>query len=380
MKPMYLFKAVALALLLAAAPAQAQKIKVGYWTSGFSLGFGAVMEQMKFAEKEGLDVEWVKFAEVNGPTRAIVPQTIDLAFGAPSTASMSIAADGVPVKIVLASQIAEAQIVVPVGSPIKSVADLKGKKIGMSPPGSATHAIATSILQGVYGLKSGDYSVVPGNEGRLAQFLLQKEVDAAVIRSVTIAQMSDDLKLTYLASVVDDWKKLTKVNAAPILAVTIVHSDYVAKNPEAVAKFIAAMRKTLEYGSKNKDRVAEMLQKAANMNAVDAKAYAAQWDGAYMASFEATDVSSLKRMQEIVKAAGAAKSDPPEAAFLTAPYQRAKQINMGHPPYINVPPNIIDGYLIAELELNEKMIPVIIRRPLPGGKSEYWKLMDLELI
>ena len=60
--------------------------------------------------------------------------------------------------------------------------------------------------------------------------------------------------------------------------------------------------------------------------------------------------------------------------------QRAKQINMGHPPYINVPPNIIDGYLIAELELNEKMIPVIIRRPLPGGKSEYWKLMDLELI
>lgn len=314
------------AALLAAGTAHAQKIKVGYWTSGFSLGYGAVMEQMKFAEKEGLDVEWVKFAEVNGPTRAIVPQTIDLAFGAPSTASMSIAADGVPVKIVLASQIAEAQIVVPAGSPIKSVADLKGKKIGMSPPGSATHAIASAVLQGVYGLKSGDYSVVPGNEGRLAQFLLQKEVDAAVIRSVTIAQMTDDVKLTYLASVVEDWKKLTKGTAAPILAVTVVHSDYVAKNPEAVAKFIAAMRKTLEYGSKNKDRVAEILQKTANMKPGDAKAYAAQWDGAYMASFEAADVASLKNMQAIVKTAGTAKKDPPEAAFLTGPYQRSKSI------------------------------------------------------
>ena len=326
MNVLRLMHSLLLALLLSAGAVHAQKIKVGYWTSGFSLGFGAVMEQMKFAEKEGLDVEWVKFAEVAGPLRAIVPQTIDVAFGAPSTASMSVAADGVPVRIVLASQIAEAQIVVPAGSPIKSVADLKGKKIGMSPPGSATHAIASSILQGVYGLKAGDYNVVPGNEGRLAQFLLQKEVDAAVIRSVTIAQMSDDVKLTYLGSIVDDWKKLTKGNAAPILAVTIVHNDYVGKNPEAVAKFLAAMRKGLEFGSKNKDRVAEILQKAANMKPDDAKAYAAQWDGAYMASFEAADVASLKRMQEIVKAAGTAKKDPPESAFMTEPYQRSKQI------------------------------------------------------
>src|SRR4026207_898947 len=90
----------------------AQKMKVGYWTSGFSLGFGAVMEQMKFAEKEGLDVEWGKFAEVNGPTRAIVSNGIDIAFAAPSTASMQIAGDGVPIKIVLATQILEGQFVV----------------------------------------------------------------------------------------------------------------------------------------------------------------------------------------------------------------------------------------------------------------------------
>src|SRR4030095_8057664 len=89
------------------APLFAQKIKVGYWTSGFSLGFGAVLEQMQFAEKQGLNVEWIKFAEVNGPTRAIVSNAIDLAFAAPSTNSIGIAADGVPVKIVLATQIAE---------------------------------------------------------------------------------------------------------------------------------------------------------------------------------------------------------------------------------------------------------------------------------
>src|SRR3982751_3992689 len=111
------------ALAFAAAAPAADKIKVGYWTSGFSLGFGAVMEQMKFAEQQGLDVEWVKFAEVNGPTRAIVSHGIDLAFAAPSTASMQIAGDGVPIKIVLATQILEGQIVVLPASPLKSVAE-----------------------------------------------------------------------------------------------------------------------------------------------------------------------------------------------------------------------------------------------------------------
>ena len=60
--------------------------------------------------------------------------------------------------------------------------------------------------------------------------------------------------------------------------------------------------------------------------------------------------------------------------------QRVKQINAGHKLYVKVPPGIIDGYLIAEIELREKKIPVIVRRPLPGGKSEYWKLEDLEQI
>ena len=306
-------------------PLFAQKIKVGYWTSGFSLGFGTVMEQMKFAEKEGLNVEWVKFAEVNGPTRAIVSNAIDVAFAAPSTNSIGIAADGVPVKIVLATQIAEAQVVVLEGSPIKAVADLKGKKIGMSPPGSATHAITTAILEHNFSIKPGEYSVAPGNEAQLVQFLIQKQIDAGVLRSVTLAQM-EEAKLRRLASVVDEWKKLTKSTAPPILAVTIVYSDYLAKNPEAVARFIAATRMALEYGSKNKQRVAEMLQKAANMNDDGARAYASQWDGAYIATFEPQDIASLKRMREIVKAAGGANKDAPDSAFDAGPYTRSKQI------------------------------------------------------
>ena len=58
--------------------------------------------------------------------------------------------------------------------------------------------------------------------------------------------------------------------------------------------------------------------------------------------------------------------------------QRAKQINSGAYPFVKVPENVIDGYIIAELELKQQRIPFIIRRPMPNGGSEYWKVKDLE--
>ena len=60
--------------------------------------------------------------------------------------------------------------------------------------------------------------------------------------------------------------------------------------------------------------------------------------------------------------------------------QRSKQINTGAKTFVKVPENVIDGYLIAEMELNQKRIPFIIRRPIPGGGCEYWNLKDLEII
>jgi DNA-directed RNA polymerase I, II, and III subunit RPABC2 len=59
---------------------------------------------------------------------------------------------------------------------------------------------------------------------------------------------------------------------------------------------------------------------------------------------------------------------------------RAKQLNNGAKPMIKMDVPIIDGYLIALKELEEKSIPVIIRRPLPNGSSEYWHLKDLEIL
>ena len=60
--------------------------------------------------------------------------------------------------------------------------------------------------------------------------------------------------------------------------------------------------------------------------------------------------------------------------------ERAKQINAGAKPLVKLDKDVIDGYLIASQEFQEKVIPFIIKRPLPNGGCEYWKFKDLELI
>jgi DNA-directed RNA polymerase subunit K/omega len=60
--------------------------------------------------------------------------------------------------------------------------------------------------------------------------------------------------------------------------------------------------------------------------------------------------------------------------------QRAKQLDSGAKAFVKVPLNVIDGYHIAKLELEQKKIPFIIKRPFPNGGVEYWNVSDLEVL
>lgn len=59
---------------------------------------------------------------------------------------------------------------------------------------------------------------------------------------------------------------------------------------------------------------------------------------------------------------------------------RANQISRGSVPFVHVPKHITDVRDIARLELEQKRLPYIIKRPLPNGTYEYWRLADLLLL
>ncbi len=314
-----------IAILSASAPTFAQeKIKVGYWSSGFSVGFGAVLEEGKFLEAQGLAPEFLKFSDVNGPTKALLTHSIDVAFAAPSAGAFTLGNQGAPVNIILATQIAEATFVTKDGSPLHSLADLRGKKIGMSPAGSAAYAIATAVLEKTAGLKTSDYTAVPGNEGPLLRLLQRGDIDAAALRAVTIAS-APDFKFQSLGGLVDGWKALLHTTSVPILGVSIMHRDFLTAHPDAAVKYARGVMAATKFGASEPDKASAILGHTANLDAQDATSYVKLWNQIYMARLEPEDVTTMKAMADIFRAAGTLEGAVPDTIYDTNPYEQAKR-------------------------------------------------------
>jgi DNA-directed RNA polymerase I, II, and III subunit RPABC2 len=59
---------------------------------------------------------------------------------------------------------------------------------------------------------------------------------------------------------------------------------------------------------------------------------------------------------------------------------RANQLAQGGIPFVNIPAHITDVLEIAALELEQKRLPYILKRPMPDGSFEYIRLTDLLVV
>jgi len=59
---------------------------------------------------------------------------------------------------------------------------------------------------------------------------------------------------------------------------------------------------------------------------------------------------------------------------------RANQLSQGARALVEIPKEITDVRDIARLEYEQKKLPFIIKRPLPDGTYEYWRLADLMIL
>ena len=59
---------------------------------------------------------------------------------------------------------------------------------------------------------------------------------------------------------------------------------------------------------------------------------------------------------------------------------RTNQLAEGAMPFVEVPEYMTQPLEIAKLELNQRRLPYIIKRPMPDGTFEFWRLSDLMIL
>src|SRR3954468_13998204 len=141
-----------------------EKTKVGIAVGGKNLLYYlplSIAESLGYFKSEGLDVTISDFAGGSRALQAVVGGSADVVSGAfEHTINMQVKGQRLRA---FALQGRAPQIVLGINPKtmpnFKSVADLKGKKLGVTAPGSSTNVLANFVL-GKVGLKPGDVSII----------------------------------------------------------------------------------------------------------------------------------------------------------------------------------------------------------------------------
>ena len=59
---------------------------------------------------------------------------------------------------------------------------------------------------------------------------------------------------------------------------------------------------------------------------------------------------------------------------------RTNQLAEGARPFVVVPEYVTNPLDIAKMELEQRRLPFIVKRPMPDGQFEYWRLSDLMIL
>lgn len=158
-----------------------------------------IAEQLGYFKAEGLDVTIVDFAGGSRALQAVVGGSADVVSGAfEHTINMQFKGQRMRAFVL---QGAAPQIVLGVNpktmANYKSIADLKGKKVGVSAPGSSTNVLLNFVLAKA-GLKPTDVSVIgvgTGNGAVAAMRAGQIDAISNLDPVITLLQRSGDLKI-----------------------------------------------------------------------------------------------------------------------------------------------------------------------------------------
>ncbi|HEX5785564.1 MAG TPA: ABC transporter substrate-binding protein [Burkholderiaceae bacterium] len=202
-----------------------------------------IAEQLGYFKAEGLDVTIVDFAGGAKALQAVVGGSADVVSGA-FEHTINMQAKGQAMRAFVLQGLAP-QIVLGVNPKtmpnFKSIADLKGKKIGVTAPGSSTNVLVNFVLAKA-GLKPSDVSIIGvGAANGAVAAMRSGQIDAIsnLDPVITLLQRSGDLKIVTDTRIVSEAEK---VFGGPMPAGCLyAPQPFLDKNPQTAQALTNAM-------------------------------------------------------------------------------------------------------------------------------------------
>lgn len=203
----------------------------------------AIADWMGFFKDEGLDVKVVDFQGGSRSLQAVIGGSADVVSGAfEHTLSMQTKRQAMRAFVL---QDRAPQVVMAVNNrkmkDYKSLADLKGKRIGVTAPGSSSHVIANYVLA-TAGIRPNEVSVIGIGSGAGAIAAVRSgQVDAFVVLDPVITTLEKDNLITIVADT-RNVAESDKLFGGPMVAGCLYAPEaFIRENPVTVQKLVNAV-------------------------------------------------------------------------------------------------------------------------------------------
>ena len=252
--------AAALIALGLARSAAAQTITVTHWGAAFYGAPYAVAMAKGFFKQRGVDITGV-LTSTGGGTSVRNTLAGDLPYGEVALpAAIEAIKAGQPLKIVCAGaeSIADILWIAKPDSPMNSIKDIVGKKIGYTSPGSVTNMLILMAMK-AQGIDATSVTLVPaGGIGANLTAVLTGAIDAGMSGEPVWSQEKSKVKPVF-------WTK-DVLPADMTQTVGIVTDELAKAGPEKIRAIIAGRREGVKYIQAHPDEAADIVAKTYNID------------------------------------------------------------------------------------------------------------------
>lgn len=240
---------------------ETEKFTVGYMPNYASMNSVVAGIEAGSFEEQGLDVELIEFAD--GPTiiAALESGSIDAGYIGPGAHVLPIQGQA---KIFAFSHLGNAdEVIGNTEKGVESIADLKGKKIGVA-SGTSSETILDLTLQAA-GISEDDVTLVDMDASAIVTAMISGGVDAVATWSPNTNTIKGEMgdKAVMLTN------NATYAEEFPSIASWVASPSYVEENAETLKMFTKGLYDGMEYHVENPEEVAKWVAK---QSAVDEEA------------------------------------------------------------------------------------------------------------